>query len=98
MSHSGLDSELAAALQVLEHALGPLQVLDVHPTPPERRPPPAPAAGPDQPTLFDRESEPAPTTSTADPLAHIPPHRRWRAALRHARPLSPATPSTWRSP
>ncbi len=103
MSHPGLDPDLAAALQTLEHGLGPLQVLDVHPTPPQRRPatPPAPAAaGPDQPSLFDPtpEPEPAPSpTSTADPYSHLPPHRRWREALRHARPLSPATPSTWRS-
>jgi len=98
---SRLDPELAAALEVLEHGLGPLQVLDVHPTPPRRRPaiPPAPAAaGPDQPSLFDPipEPEPAPTSAT-DPFSYLPPHRRWREALRHARPLSPATPSTWRS-
>jgi hypothetical protein len=49
-----LDPDLARALEVLEHGLGPLQVLDVRPTPPERRPAPAPApaaAGPGQPTL-----------------------------------------------
>jgi hypothetical protein len=100
MSHP--DPELAAALEVLEHAFGPLQVLDV-PTPPGRRPaiPPAPAAPePDQPTLFDPTPEPAPTpTSPAitDPLSQLPPHRRWRAVGRYARPLSPAPTSTRRS-
>ena len=97
MSHP--DPELAAALQVLEHGLGPLQVLDV-PTPPQRRPatPPAPAAaGPDQPSLFDPTPDPAPTSSTPDPLSHLPPSRRWREVLRHAPPLSPAPTSTRRS-
>jgi hypothetical protein len=100
MSHPGLDPELAAALQVLEHGFGPLQILDVHPTPPQRRPatPPAPAgAGPDQPSLFDPQPEPAPGPTSTDPLSHIPPSRRWREALRHARPLSPASPTTRRS-
>jgi hypothetical protein len=51
---SRLDPELTTALQDLERAFGPLQVLDVHPTPPDRRPAPAAAtAGPDQPSLFD---------------------------------------------
>jgi hypothetical protein len=104
---SRLDPELAAALQDLEHALGPLQVLEVHPSPPERRPatPPAPAAGgPGQPSLFDPTPEPAPgpastATSTTDPSGHLPPSRRWHEAPRHARPLSPssATASTRRS-
>jgi hypothetical protein len=60
---SRLDPELAAALQVLEHALGPLQVLDVHPTPPQHRPAPAPApaaARSAQLSLFDPVSEPQP--------------------------------------
>ncbi len=98
-----LDSDLAAALQVLEHGLGPLQVLDMRPTPPQRRPatPPAPAAaGPDQPSLFDPTPDPAPTSpAITDPLSHLPPSRRWREVLRHARPLSPAptSPTTWRS-
>jgi hypothetical protein len=102
MSHPGLDADLAAALEVLQCELGPLQVLDVHPSPPPRRPDvaPAPAAGPTHPSLFDPpELEPAPSTSTSttDPLGHIPPSRRWREVLRHAgAPLSP-TPSTWRS-
>jgi hypothetical protein len=90
MSHP--DPELAAALEVLEHAFGPLQVLEVRPIPP-RRPaiPPTPAAaGPDQPSLFDPEPEPV-SPATTDPLAHIPPSRRWRAVLRHPRPHSPAT-------
>jgi hypothetical protein len=38
MSRPGLDPDLARALEVLTAELGPLQVLDVHPTPPERRP------------------------------------------------------------
>ncbi len=90
--------ELAAALQVLEHAFGPLQVLDVRPTPPERsasQPVPAAAgpavAGPDQPSLFEATTQPPPSTTH-------PTRRRWRAVPRHARPLSPASPSTWRSP
>jgi hypothetical protein len=56
MSRPDLDSDLAATLELLERELGPLQVLDVHPTPPRRRPtpPPAPAPpGPEQPSLFD---------------------------------------------
>jgi hypothetical protein len=76
-----LHPDLAAALEALERGFGPLQVLEVHPRPPERRPaPPAPAA-PHQPSLFDPdpdpELEPAPTP-TADPLSHlshIPPTR-----------------------
>ncbi len=95
MSRPGLDPELAAALQVLEHELGPLQVLDVHPTPPERRPVPSPAPGPEpaQPSLFDPDPEPAPPATT-DPLAHIPPSRRWREVLRHAgAPLAPTPPT-----
>jgi hypothetical protein len=81
MSRPGLDPELAAALQVLEHGLGPLQVLDVHPTPPRRRPPPPPApAAATQPGLFD---------AGPDPYSHIPPRRRWREVLRVAgAPLS----------
>ncbi len=86
-----LDPELAAAVQVLEHAFGPLQVLDVHPTPPERStsPPvpaaaPGPAAGPDQPRLFD-------------PTTH-PTRRAWHAVPRQVRPLSPTSPTTRRSP
>jgi hypothetical protein len=104
MSHPELEADLARALKLLAE-LGPLQVLDVHPTPPRRpAPPSAPAAaGPTHPSLFDPpELEPAPSTSTSttdpDPLGHLPPHRRWREVLRHAgAPLSP-TPSTWRSP
>ncbi len=96
MSRPDLDPELAAALQLLAE-LGPLEVLDVHPTPPGRRPaPPAPAELEPQPSLFDPEPAPAPPATT-DPLAHIPPHRRWRAVLRHPRPLSPATPTSRRS-
>ncbi len=100
MSYPGLDLDLAAALQVLEHGLGPLQVLDVRPTPPQRRPamPPAPAAaGPDQPSLFDPTPELEPSMSATDPFSHLPPSRRWREALRHARPLSPASPTTRRT-
>jgi hypothetical protein len=97
MSHPGLDADLAAALEVLQE-FGPLQVLDVYPTTP-RRPPdvsPAPAAGPEQPGLFDPdpESEPAPSTSTSttDPLGHIPPSRRPREVLGHASAGRPAPP------
>jgi hypothetical protein len=99
MRHPRLDPDLAAALQVLEHEFGPLQVLAVRPTPP-RRPatPPAPAAPePDQPSLFDPTPKPAPTP-TVDPPSQLPPHRRWRAVPRHARPLSPTPTSTRRSP
>ena len=94
MSRPGLDPELAAALQVLEHELGPLQVLDVHPTPPERRPAPPPAPGPEpaQPSLFDPTPEPAPPAAT-DPYSHLPPSRRWRAVLRHAGVPLPTPPT-----
>jgi hypothetical protein len=64
MSNAGLDPDLAVALQVLEHALGPLQVLEVHPTPPPRRPaPPAPAAASMQPCLLELPAA-APTLPT----------------------------------
>jgi hypothetical protein len=102
VSHSRLDPDLAAALQVLQRAFGPLRALDVHPTPPGRRPatPPA-AAGPDpaQPGLFDPtpESEPASPMSATDPDRHLPPSRRWRQALARAGVPIP-TPSTRRSP
>jgi hypothetical protein len=73
MSHPSLDPDLAAALEVLEPELGPLQVLDVHPTLPRRRPDvvsPAPAVTtPEQPNLFDPEPEPAPPATT-DPSTH----------------------------
>jgi hypothetical protein len=100
MSRSALTGDLAVALQVLERGFGPLQVLDVHPTPPERRPAPAPApdaAGP-QPSLFDPAPEPelapAASTSTTDPYSHIPPSRRWREVLRHTgAPLAPTPPT-----
>jgi hypothetical protein len=90
-----LDADLAAALEVLERGLGPVQVLDVGPTPPQRRPapPPAPAAaGPDQPSLFDSAPEPPPpaTSSTTDPLSHVPPS--WREVLRVAGDPRPTVP------
>ncbi len=97
MSRPGLDPDLARALEVLERGgLGPLEVLDVHPTAPRRRPPataaPA-AAGLDelepQPSLFDPDPEPAPPAT--DPLAHIPPSRRWRAVQCHAGAPTPPT-------
>jgi hypothetical protein len=99
MSPPDLDPDLAAALQVLAE-LGPLQVLDLHPTPPERQPTPLPAsapatAAPPQPSLF--EPQPPPVPVLADPLGHMPSSRRWRALLPHAgTPRSP-TPPTRRS-
>jgi hypothetical protein len=89
------DPELAAALQSLEYAFGPLQVLGVRPTSPQRRPasPPGPA-GPDQPSLFEPEPEPATPPATTDPLAHIPPSRRRREVVRHALALPPTLPTT----
>jgi hypothetical protein len=101
MSPPALDPDLAAALEVLAE-LGPLQLLDVHPTPPGRRPapppapPPAPAvAAPPPPSLFEPQQPPVPVLAT--PLSHIPPSRGWRAIPRNAgAPLSP-TPPTWRS-
>jgi hypothetical protein len=93
MSHPDLAADLAAALEFLQRELGPLQVLDVHPTPPRRpAPPPAPAAAgaePAQPGLFDAGPDPTPPATT-DPYSHIPPRRRWREVLRHAgAPLPP---------
>ncbi len=87
-----LDPDLARALEALAE-LGPLQVLDVHPTPPERRPAPPPAPGPQpaQPSLFDPDPAPAPSTSTTDP--YIPLSRRWRAVLRHAGVPLPTPPT-----
>jgi hypothetical protein len=73
MNRRGLDPDLATALQVLEHALGPLQVLDVYPTP-SRRPAtsPVPAAASTQPCLLELPAAPPPTPSrsggTADEL------------------------------
>jgi len=99
----GLDADLAAALEVVAGGLGPLQVLAVHPTTapsPEHRPasPSASAAGPEHPSLFDTQPQeaPIPATATTDPLAHIPPSRRWRAVLRYhagARPSPASTPT-----
>jgi hypothetical protein len=74
MSHLSLDADLAAALQVLEHALGPLQALELHPNMPPRRPntPPAPAAASTQPCLLELPAAPPPTPTrsggTADEL------------------------------
>lgn len=66
---SRLDHDLAATVQGLERAFGPLQVLDVHPNPPEHRPATLPAAaGPAQPSLFDPTAEPEPEPA--------PTHRR----------------------
>jgi hypothetical protein len=95
MNHPGLDPDLAAALKALAE-LGPLQVLDVHPTPPGHRPPSPPAAAaPPQPSLF--EPQELPVTVLADPLGHLPSSRRRCAIPRSAgAPLSP-TPPTWRS-
>jgi hypothetical protein len=101
MSSPDLDPDLAAALEVLAE-LGPLQILDVQPTPPGHRPAPplgpasAPAmAAPLQPSLFEPHQPPVPVL--ANPLGHLPSNQRWRAVLRTAgAPLSP-TPPTWRS-
>jgi hypothetical protein len=99
MSPPDLDPDLAAALEVLAE-LGPLQVVDVRPTPPGRRPAPprapAPAAAaPPPPRLFQPQQPPVP--ALANPLGHLPSSRRWRATLRTGgAPLSP-TPPTWRS-
>jgi hypothetical protein len=99
MSPPDLDPDLAAALEVLAQ-LGPLQVLDVHPTPPGRQPaaPPAPApaaAAPPQPSLFQPQQPPVP--ALANPLSSIPPSRRRRAILRTAGASLSPTPPTWRS-
>jgi len=65
-----LDPEPAAALQGLERAFGPLQVLDVHPTAPERlpaTPPPASAARPARPGLFGATPKPQPAPYPSNP-------------------------------
>jgi hypothetical protein len=94
MTHPRLDPDLARALQALHDGLGAdqVEVLDVHPSSPQPPPatPPA-AAAPDQPGLFDPEPDPAPPV--IEPYSHIPPQRRWREVLRHARPLSPTPPA-----
>jgi hypothetical protein len=98
MSPPDLDPDLAAALEVLAE-LGPLQVLDVYPTPPEHQPAPLPAsapatAAPPQPSLFESQQPPVP--ALANPRSSIP-SKRWRVLLSHAdAPRSP-TPPTWRS-
>ena len=97
MSPPDLDPDLAAALQVLAD-LGPLQVLDLHPTPPGcwPAPPPTPApAAPPQPSLFQPQQPPMPVL--ANPRSSIPSSRRWHAIRRDAGvPRSP-TPPTRRS-
>jgi hypothetical protein len=99
MSPPELNPDLAAALEVLAQ-LGPLQLLDVHPTPPRRRaapqPAPAPAAAaPPPPRLFQPQQPPVP--ALANPLSHLPSRRRWRPVLHTGgAPRSP-TPPTWRS-
>jgi hypothetical protein len=102
MSRAGLDRDLAAVVQLLERGLGNVQVLEVHPNPPERRPSPPPAEEPAAPapaSLFDPDTEPAPPATAVTPyplshLSHIPPSRRWRAVPRHAgAPLSPLAPT-----
>jgi hypothetical protein len=100
MNPPDLDPDLAAALQVLAE-LGPLQVLDLHPTPPARQPAPLPAsapaaAAPPQPSLF--EPQPPPVPVLADLRCSIPSSRRWRALLPNAGTSRSPTPPTWRSP
>jgi hypothetical protein len=96
MNHAGLDPDLAAALKALAE-LGPLQVLDVYPTPPRRAAPPSPApaaAGPEQTGLFDHT--PAPSTLITDSYSHVPPRQR-RRVLHHAGAALSLAPSTWRN-
>jgi hypothetical protein len=65
---SRLDPEPAAALQDPERAFGPLQNLDVHPTPPERRSTRCARAGrAAQPGLLDTTPKPQ-----ADPCPSNP--------------------------
>jgi hypothetical protein len=95
MSPPDLDPDLAAALEVLAE-LGPLEVLDGHPTPPGHPPAPAPApAAPPQPRLFQPQQPPV--AVLANPLSHIQPSRGWRAILRQAGAPHSPTPPTWRS-
>jgi hypothetical protein len=99
MSPPDLDPDLAAALQALAK-LGPLQVLDLHPTPPARQPAPLPApapaaVAPPPPSLF--EPQPPPVPVLADPRNSIPSSRRWRSVLRHTGASRSPTPPTWRS-
>jgi hypothetical protein len=95
MSPPNLDPDLAAALEVLAE-LGPLEVLDVHPTSPGHPPAPAPApAAPPQPRLFKPQQPPVPVL--ANPLGHIPSSRGWRAIPRNAGAPHSPTPPTWRS-
>jgi hypothetical protein len=68
MNRPDLDSDLAAALELLERVFGPdpdlPRVLSVRPNLPRRRPAPplAPAAaGPEQPRLLELPSVPPPT-------------------------------------
>jgi hypothetical protein len=99
MSPLDRDPDLAAALEVLAE-LGPLQLLDVYPTPPGDRPtpplPPTPAAAaPPPPRLFEPQQPPVP--ALANPLRHLPSRRRRRMVPRDAgAPRSP-TPPTGRS-
>jgi hypothetical protein len=53
-----LDRDLAAVVQLLEHTLGDVQVLEVTPNPPRPRPTPPPPAT-RSPTLFDLASKEA---------------------------------------
>ncbi len=101
MSHPSLDPDLTRALEVLAE-LGPLEVLDVHPTPPERPPdvpalPPGPGPGPEpaQPGLFDPQEAPIPATT--DPYSHLPPRRRWREVPRQPGPPRSSAPPTRRT-
>jgi hypothetical protein len=72
---SRLDPQLAAALLVLERTLGPVQLLDVHPTAapqPRLASPPAPpqparaGACPGQLSLYDPAAGPEPDSCPSD--------------------------------
>jgi hypothetical protein len=108
MSPPDLDPDLAAALEVLAE-LGPLQVLDLYPTPPRRRPTPSlgPAPAPALGRTPTAQPLPAPAAARSDPRQPAPPHpvesrlargpdRRRRPALPHPTDLE-VPPLMWSS-